>query len=528
MALLLTWTDRGPSRKPEHHVTRKASDQGPILRLLDQPESVGRYSEALVLTTRAAREPSQALVAGMAERIPQVALQTLELEDPSDYAALFAALAPVLKRLPKDLGTSDAQVDVLLSAGTPQAQTLWVILVQARLLKARMLQVIPADFVPHPHPKAVREVRLDIEGFPEIRALKEEVAHLRAKARLAAGSIVGESANIHALMQRAARVAPTTVPVLVLGETGTGKELVARAIHEASRRAAGPFIAENCGTFAEGVLASELFGHEKGAFTGATGRRRGLFEMANGGTLFLDEVGELPLKVQVNLLRVLEDGTLRRVGAEDAVKVDVRVIAATHRDLRSMVREGTFREDLFYRLCGATLEIPPLRERLDDLERLVRHFLEEIGALHLTPTRDAWRALQRYTWPGNVRELRAEVLRWTVFCDHWVEVQDLSPAIQASLHNAISASPYIHQTSGDFGGASMRQIPQVPQPSLLPAQSLAEVLQEAEDREIRRALEETGGNLAQAARRLEIDRNTLKRKMALYGIDRPSGAGGEG
>jgi transcriptional regulator with GAF, ATPase, and Fis domain len=190
------------------------------------------------------------------------------------------------------------------------------------------------------------------------------------------------------------RVAASNASVLLVGETGTGKELVARTIHRLSERVAGPFIAENCGAFSEGVLASELFGHERGAFTGAAARRRGLFEQADGGTLFLDEIADTSPRVQVSLLRVLQEGTLRRVGAEQPITVDVRVIAATHRDLSALVAKGEFREDLYYRLCGATVRVPPLRERLGDLEGLVRHFLAELGATKLWPDAAAWRRLR--------------------------------------------------------------------------------------------------------------------------------------
>ncbi|MCA9543577.1 MAG: sigma 54-interacting transcriptional regulator, partial [Myxococcales bacterium] len=276
--------------------------------------------------------------------VDQVHLELVDVADPSDHAALFMALHALLPSLPAE------PTDVLLSAGTPQAQTLWVVLVQAGLLDARMLQVIPPRFVPDPHPEPVRQVRLDIPGFPEIRALTAEVVRLRARVAAVAGDLIGDSAPMRRLADRLARVAVAEVPVLVLGETGAGKELVARALHQASPRAQGPFVAENCGAFAQGTLASELFGHEAGAFTGAGRAHRGVFEQAHGGTLFLDEVGELPLNVQVQLLRVLQTGELRRLGGERPVRVDVRVVAATHRELASEVAAGRFREDLYYRL----------------------------------------------------------------------------------------------------------------------------------------------------------------------------------
>jgi DNA-binding NtrC family response regulator len=320
-----------------------------------------------------------------------------------------------------------------------------------------------------------------------------------------------------------ARVAATDVPVLILGETGTGKELVARAIHDQSGRAHKPFVAENCGVFAEGVVASELFGHEPGAFTGAAGRRRGVFEQASGGTLLLDEVAELAPRVQSSLLRVLQEGVLRRVGGEARIPVDVRILAATHRDLAAMVAEGTFRQDLYYRLRGATLEVPPLRDRPGDVELLVRAFLDELAARStmgappapqtppapppsprreargLAVSREALRALSSYRWPGNVRELRAEVMRWGVFCDGEVDLADLAPEIRAPA--SIRSAPREQEAGGP---ATDR--------------TLAEAVEAAEQAAIARALAVHAGNLSQASRALGIDRNTLKRKMARYGL----------
>jgi DNA-binding NtrC family response regulator len=462
------------------------------------------YDVAWVLSIPAGEMPARSLCQSLSEKIARVELMVVAVDDPSDYARLFRLLSPIVMQAKTDLLALGYDVDVLLSAGTPQAQTLWVILVQAGLLPARMLQVIPPAFVPVPHPKAVREVRLDIEGFPEIRAMRDELERLRAVTAAPKSALRGESAALVELRTKVSRIGASDASVLILGETGTGKELAAREIHARSARAKGPFVAENCSVFAEGVLSSELFGHEAGAFTGAQKRRRGLFEQAHGGTLFLDEVGELSPRVQAALLRVLQEGTLRRVGGEASVDVEVRIVAATHRDLQAMVRRGEFREDLFYRLRGATIEMPPLRGRPGDIELLVENFLSEQrgkkGGRRLRVTREAMRILTQYAWPGNVRELRAEVVRWGVFCDEVVHISDLADEIRhgnATVHNG-------------FPGQTATQSDA--------KRTLREFVEDAEREAITKVLAGEKNNLSRTAKVLGIDRNTLKRKMKAFGL----------
>jgi hydrogenase-4 transcriptional activator len=229
------------------------------------------------------------------------------------------------------------------------------------------------------------------------------------------GTIVGADAGFQEVMGRVEQVASTDAPVLLLGETGTGKEVVARAIHDRSRRRRGPMHRVNCGAIPPGLVDSELFGHERGSFTGAVSSRAGWFERADGGTLFLDEVGELPLAAQVRLLRALQDGTLERVGAHHAIKVNVRIVAATHRFLDEMVTAGTFREDLWYRISVFPIRLPPLRERLRDIPALAAHFAwhagNRIGGQPLAPSPEDLQLLASYDWPGNVRELAAVIER---------------------------------------------------------------------------------------------------------------------
>ncbi|MDH3198353.1 MAG: sigma-54 dependent transcriptional regulator [Candidatus Krumholzibacteria bacterium] len=313
--------------------------------------------------------------------------------------------------------------------------------------------------------------------------------------------ILGDSPPMRELATLIARVGPTSSRVLIVGESGTGKELVARAIHAASPRAARPMVSVNCAAIPRELVESELFGHEKGAFTGATQRQQGRFELAHGSTLFLDEIGELPLDAQAKLLRVLEEGSVRRVGADRPRPVDVRVLAATNRDLEEDVRTGRFRDDLFFRLHVLPIRVPPLRERLDDLPVLVRHFVRVAAARGARRPRDvtddALRRLRVHPWPGNVRELANAIERLTI-------VGGDGPVTREEV-DAVLGSPR-PEVSGR-GGASE-------------ARGLAAALAEYERTLIERALRDAGGSVAEAARRLDTDRANLYRRMRRLGLRR--------
>jgi transcriptional regulator with GAF, ATPase, and Fis domain len=234
-------------------------------------------------------------------------------------------------------------------------------------------------------------------------------------------SVVGATAGLRSVMERVEQVARTDAPVLILGETGSGKEVIARAIHARSRRAAGPVVRVNCGAIPTELVDSELFGHERGSFTGAVSTRKGWFERADGGTLFLDEVAELPLAAQVRLLRVLQDGSLERVGGHQPITVDVRIVTATHRQLEAMVAQGSFREDLWYRISVFPIRLPPLRERQEDIRALCAHFASRaglrLGGVPLVPSERDIELLRAYNWPGNVRELSAVIERAAILGD---------------------------------------------------------------------------------------------------------------
>jgi two-component system response regulator AtoC len=309
--------------------------------------------------------------------------------------------------------------------------------------------------------------------------------------------IVGSAPAMIGVYKTVAQVAPTTATVLIVGESGTGKELVARAIHAKSPRASRPFVAVNCAALPESILESELFGHEKGAFTGAVGIKRGLFEEANGGTLFLDEIGEISPKMQVQLLRVLQEGEIRRVGASDTIKVDVRVVAATNRDLKTELAAGRFREDLFFRLQVVTVRVPPLRERRGDIALLVRHFIARHAERLQRPAPrvapEVIDVLEAYEFPGNVRELSHIVERAMLIAREGViTVADL-PVEVARAWQA---------TAGAHTGAGASLADDWPTLAVL------------ERRYIDRVLSRTGGNKTRAAEVLGIDRRTLNRMFA--------------
>jgi DNA-binding NtrC family response regulator len=327
----------------------------------------------------------------------------------------------------------------------------------------------------------------------------------------ASREFLGESPAARRVVELALKVARSDSTVLLLGESGAGKELVASAIHRASRRARGPFVCVNCAALTESVLESELFGHEKGAFTGAVERRVGRFELADGGTLFLDEVGEISLANQAKFLRALEQRRFERVGGTRPVSVDVRVIAATNRDLDAMMRRGEFREDLFYRLSVVQIGVPPLRDRLEDVPLLAEHFLSkfrfQMGRRVRGFAPEALAALSRYPWPGNVRELRNAIEHAVVLGEgELLGLGDLPPhVVQPRAAREAPARP--------------REEAAPPEAQPAPARAAAASLRDVERQAIVDALAATRGNKVRAASMLGIDRSTLYKKLKEYGIE---------
>jgi transcriptional regulator with GAF, ATPase, and Fis domain len=317
-----------------------------------------------------------------------------------------------------------------------------------------------------------------------------------------AEAIVGSESGLRTVIARVAQVAPTDAPVLIFGETGTGKEVVARLIHAKSRRDKGPVVRVNCGALPPGLVDSELFGHERGSFTGATDTRKGWFERADGGTLFLDEVGELPLDAQVRLLRIVENGTFARVGGQRSLHVDVRLVTATHRDLEDMVARRLFREDLWYRIGVFPIRLPPLRERLEDLPALAMHFaasaMTRIGGRPLTPSASDIDLLLSYSWPGNIRELAAVIERAAI----------LGEGRTLQIAAALGALPSNVQGSEQLPAQHMRP--------------MAVSLDEAARRHIEEALAATKGRVEGprgAAARLGVNPHTLRSRMRRLHID---------
>ena len=344
------------------------------------------------------------------------------------------------------------------------------------------------------------------------RALKEarsnrELQRVRREVRDRYGfsHLLTQSPRMLEVFDQIRRVAGTDATVLIRGETGTGKELVSRAIHARSRRKEEPFISVNCGAFTESLLESELFGHEKGSFTGAVGRREGLFEMADGGSLFLDELGETSLNVQVNLLRVLEEMAFRRVGGREQISVNVRIIAATNVALEQAVEDGEFREDLYYRLNVFPISLPPLRKRREDIPLLMRHFLDEIAQEYgMDPpviSSEALQAILTYRWPGNVRQLRA-------MCERWVITRSSQRLEVAHLPASLTGSKPVTGVGGFHVDEALPMKENVDRASA-----------QVERAYLYKVLRRCQGHLERTATEAGISRRTLYSKMKAYGLD---------
>jgi transcriptional regulator with PAS, ATPase and Fis domain len=482
---LISWIGR-----TDHSASRGelGDDIGPIATALE----TDRRFDRIYLLTNYDHDDSASYCDWLSKRTgyrdDQIDLFDIELSSPVDYDEIYAKVARNLQgaKLPRE----DVELTFHLSPGTPAMTVIWIVLARTRF-PARLIQT------------ARGAGTLEVEFFTDVASAFLPEYLQRSSARmetLAKGpdsvptefsGIVHRSAEMRRQITLAKRVAAFDVPVLILGETGTGKELFAKAIHAASGRASGRYIAVNCGAIPRELANSELFGHVKGSFTGATANRTGHFLEASGGTLFLDEIGDLPLDTQVRLLRALQEKEIVPVGSSKPLKIDVRVLAATHRDLQREVSTGAFREDLFHRLAVGILRLPPVRERDGDLELLAEYFIKQINesgngkpeALAIELSQDARLALREHSWPGNVRELYHTLTRASIWAESTsVGADELRAAM---LKRGVSED---WQTLHAVG----------------PGFSLQQTLDELKRQYIEHALQVTGGNKARAARLLGV------------------------
>jgi len=458
---------------------------GPILSLL----SARSFEQIILFSTPKTDQVTRETQDAISALYPETGIDILDmpLDDPTDYAGILKGLREHIREIQETL--TDATFFVAVASGTPQMHACWFLLCAAGEIPARLLHVRPPHFVTKERP-LVSEVDLTANEFPIVRSQlgtlpADKDVPVDWEAAVDQLGIVGDHPAMRQALEVGAVLAPSNAPILLLGETGTGKELFARLIHRLSGRPKDKFVAINCAAIPEDLVESILFGHKKGTFTGAFSDQTGKFDSANGGTLFLDELGELPLPAQAKLLRVLQDGIVEPIGAQEPHKVDVRVIAATNRDLRKRIRQGKFREDLYYRLNVGEVKIPPLRERRSDIPKLALYILDNINGSLRKPKRlsqGALARLQGHTWPGNVRDLENVIERSARLSRQDVlEADDLLITEPVTYADPLDA---------------------LPEPS--PGFSLEEFIGSARKQLILRALETAQGNQSEAARLLGI------------------------
>ncbi len=445
-----------------------------------------------------------------------------------DYSVETAADIPALKSRLESLG--DACLAVILGRGGAGDLDALREAVAGTACKPAVLQVVsPGD-------EQATPLSGNLIGTIEIPTRYEILSNLLHKAEVyneanrtegescrpleLFRSLSGNSRSTRRITRMIEQVADSDATVLILGESGTGKEVVARKLHYHSLRRGKHFVPVNCGAIPADLLESELFGHEKGAFTGAISSRQGRFEMAEGGTLFLDEIGDMSMPMQVKLLRVLQERSFERVGSNKTIHCNVRIIAATHRNLEEAIKQGTFREDLYYRLNVFPIDMPPLRERVEDIPLLITDLISRIenekrGSVRLTPAAVA--VLCQYRWPGNVRELANLIERLAILYPYGVvDIKDLPEKFRAGVDIGSASIDLPQVTLADTGGDAVRNAARLPHGGI----DLKEHLSHLEQDLIRQALDESGGVVAHAAKRLKMRRTTLVEKLRKYGMQR--------
>jgi len=484
----------------------REKDIGPIA----QAVKFGKYDYLLLLTNQAKEQVHNYVGWLMSGYDIDISIKAFELSDPTHYRSIYLASTEAIEQLISESGVEPSDLTFHISPGTPQMQTIWVILANTRY-PAKLIQTsreregiqtpeIPfemaAQFIPMVMKSADENLRKAVAEIPP------EGAHF--------GDIVYRSETMQRAVTLAKKAAPRNLPVLIQGESGTGKELFARAIHAESSRAGMRPVIINCGAIPKDLIESELFGHKAGSFTGASKDRKGAFEAANQSTLFLDEIGELPLEAQVKLLRAIQEGTIKPIGSDTETIVDVRIIAATNRNLSEEVASGRFREDLFYRLAIAVIELPPLRERSGDINLLINHLFTQVTNEHridtgsaqkkLTP--GARKALQGHSWPGNVRELLNTLRRAILWSDD-EEINGTEMLMAILPHAKTPQNPE-----------------QILNKNLENPIDLEAVLSDVSAHYLSLAVKKTGGNKAKAAKLLGFNNaTTLKNWLVKHRIN---------
>jgi transcriptional regulator with PAS, ATPase and Fis domain len=460
--------------------------RGPILSLVAEES----FDRIILFSTPATQDITLATEKELARIAPETMTEIREvpLSDPTDYRAILTQLRSHIREILD--GLCDASFFIAVASGTPQMHASWVLLAASGEIPAKILHVRPPRFVTKDQ-SVVSEVDLSSDEFPSIRArisgpegMPDEGGPDLALA-VRQLNIVGDHESIRAPLEVAAALATSDAPILIRGETGTGKELFARLVHVLSGRPKERFVAINCAAIPEDLVESVLFGHRKGAFTGAVRDQQGKFDLANGGTLFLDELAELPLPAQAKLLRILQDGMVEPVGADRPHEVDVRVVAATNRNVAKAIKSGEFREDLYYRLNVGEIMLPPLRDRRSDIPKLALQVLDRVNATMRSPRRlsqDALARLQSHPWPGNVRDLQNVIERSVRLCR--------TPVLDAE--DLLISEPVTHADPLDA----------LPEPQ--PGFSLDGFITSARKQLILRAIEIANGNQSEAARLLGI------------------------
>jgi len=463
---------------------------GPILSLLAERS----FERVILFDTPQTPERTKATVEAAHARFPnlRVDVRFAALDDPTDYVAILANLRHHVHEICSEDPKPECWISV--TSGTPHMHAIWFLLAAGGEIPARILNIRPPKFVTRDRPP-VTEVDFTRPEFPLVRVKPEWAANLvreggaglppDAAEAIAQLGLIGDHPRMRRALETAAALAPSEASVILLGETGTGKELVARLIHYLSGRPRDRFVPVNCGAIPKELAESLLFGHKRGAFTGALSDQAGKFDIAHGGTLFLDEVGELPPSTQAKLLRVLQDGQVEPVGAPESHEVDVRVVAATNRDLADAVRKREFRDDLYYRLAVGVIELPPLRERASDIPKLALHILDGLNKTVRRPKRLSVAALQKlqaHPWPGNVRALANAIERSALLCR-----ADVLDAADLQIDDRISGADPLEALPTPCEGFS-----------------LEEFLGAARKRMMMRALDLAGGKQSGAARLLGV------------------------